>query len=133
MMTKEGIYTQGIFGFLNMKYVGNPVTARGFHSHPIHGSCMNAIVPNKTAENFTERPILTITALNNCILQEIARGFESFKATLAALVASGILAPRSFVVAEQRDGTPVPAAGGLGLILTRRYGRTALSLFRHDG
>ena len=60
-------------------------------------------------------------------------GDDQMSATLAALVASGILAPRSFVVAEQRDGTPVPAAEGLGLILTRRYGRTAVSLFRHDG
>lgn len=60
-------------------------------------------------------------------------GDDQMSATLAALVASGILAPRSFVVAEQRDGTPVPAAEGLGLILTRRYGRTAVSLFWHDG
>ena len=51
---------------------------------------------------------------------------------MAALAASGILAPRSFFVAEQRARTPVPAAAGFDLLDTRCYGKTQVSLFRRD-
>lgn len=51
---------------------------------------------------------------------------------LAAVRDSGLLAPTSFFVAEQRVGTPLPACPGFDLLRVRRYGRTQLALFRRD-
>ena len=51
---------------------------------------------------------------------------------MASLAASGVLAPTSFFVAEQRARTPVPAAPGFDLLDTRHYGKTQVSLFRRD-
>ena len=57
---------------------------------------------------------------------------DALGADMAALAASGVLAPRSFFVAEQRARTPPPAAPGFDLLDTRRYGKTQLSLFRRE-
>ena len=57
---------------------------------------------------------------------------DGMSALLAALRDSGLLAPVSFFVAEQRAGTPLPACEGFDLLRDRRYGRTQLSLFRRD-
>ena len=53
-------------------------------------------------------------------------------ALLAAVRDSGLLAPVSFFVAEQRAGTPLPSGEGFELLRDRRYGRTRLALFRRD-
>lgn len=55
---------------------------------------------------------------------------DALGAVMAALAASGVLAPTAFFVAEQRARTPVPAADGFDLLDTRRYGKTQVSLFR---
>ena len=57
---------------------------------------------------------------------------DGMSALLAAVRDSGLLAPVSFFVAEQRAGTPLPACEGFDLLRDRRYGRTQLSLFRRD-
>ena len=49
---------------------------------------------------------------------------------MAALAASGLLAPTAFFVAEQRARTPVPEAAGFDRLDVRRYGKTQVSLFR---
>lgn len=55
---------------------------------------------------------------------------DALGADMAALASSGLLAPAAFFVAEQRARTPVPAAPGFGLLDSRRYGKTQISLFR---
>ena len=57
---------------------------------------------------------------------------DGLGAVMAALAASGLLAPRSFFVAEQRARTPPPAAAGFEPLDSRRYGKTQISLFRRD-
>ena len=57
---------------------------------------------------------------------------DSLPALAEAVAASGILAPVSFFVAEQRAGTPFAVPGGFSLLASRRYGRTSLSLLRRD-
>ena len=57
---------------------------------------------------------------------------DGLPALAAAVAASGILAPTSFFVAEQRAGTPFAAPEGFELLTSRRYGRTSLSLLRRD-
>ena len=57
---------------------------------------------------------------------------DGMSALLAVVRDSGLLAPVSFFVAEQRAGTPLPACEGFDLLRDRRYGRTQLSLFRRD-
>ena len=55
---------------------------------------------------------------------------DALGADMAALAASGLLAPRSFFVAEQRARTPEPSCEGFATISARRYGRTAVTLLR---
>ena len=57
---------------------------------------------------------------------------DSLPALAEAVAASGILAPVSFFVAEQRAGTPLAVPAGFSLLASRRYGRTSLSLLRRD-
>jgi len=57
---------------------------------------------------------------------------DDMSALLAAVRDSGLLAPTSFFVAEQRAGTPLPACDGFDLLRDRRYGKTQLALFRRD-
>ena len=59
-------------------------------------------------------------------------GDDGMSALLAAVRDSGLLAPVSFFVAEQRAGTPPPSCEGFELLRDRRYGRTRLALFRRD-
>ena len=59
-------------------------------------------------------------------------GDDGMSALLAAVRDSGLLAPVSFFVAEQRAGTPLPSCEGFALLRDRRYGRTRLALFRRD-
>ncbi len=55
---------------------------------------------------------------------------DGMSALLAASAASGMLAPRSFFVAEQRAGTPPPSSPEWETICVRRYGRTQIALLR---
>ena len=55
---------------------------------------------------------------------------DGMTALAEAAAASGILAPVSFFVAEQRAGTPLPAPQGFGTVASRRYGRTTLTILK---
>lgn len=57
---------------------------------------------------------------------------DGLPALAVALAESGILAPVSFFVAEQRAGTPFAVPDGFALLASRRYGRTSLTLLRRD-
>lgn len=49
---------------------------------------------------------------------------------LEHLAQSGILAPHAFIVVEQRAHTPTPSNPAFDCIAERRYGHTAISIFR---
>lgn len=51
---------------------------------------------------------------------------------LERLVQSGILAQHAFVVVEQRAHTPVPSNPAFECVAERRYGHTAISIFRYQ-
>ena len=55
---------------------------------------------------------------------------DGMSAQLASLRDSGLLAPRAFFAAEQRDRTPPPVCEGFETIVSRRYGRTSLTILR---
>lgn len=57
---------------------------------------------------------------------------DGMGALLSSILASGILAPTAFFLAEQRDRTPVPECEGFTKLSTRRYGKTIVTLYRHD-
>lgn len=62
-----------------------------FYRHSMHGFCVDTVMPDKTAQDLTQRPILTIAAFSDGILQKIRVRFQRLKSAFAARIDASVI------------------------------------------
>ena len=61
--------------FGKAKNIGYRIFSECTDRHAIHRFCVNSVMPYKTAENFSQRPVFAETSLKNGVCQKIGGSF----------------------------------------------------------